>query len=156
MNFKVLVKAFSFIGWIAKLFNKEDYGYIGDCKEITKSIPDMNGFCRENLNGQVIGLYLNYLFDIGEENIKKMMTYDTVEELYISNPPKDSNVFTGIPNEIGNLKNLKYLTIDSIDGFNKNDTTYLPASIKELSLLNINHLTQDDIIGFENLTNLES
>eukprot|EP00833_Pecoramyces_ruminatium_P007010 jgi/Orpsp1_1/1181042/evm.model.c7180000075598.1 len=55
MNFKVLVKAFSFIGWIAKLFNKEDYGYIGDCKEITKSIPDMNGFCRENLNGQVIG-----------------------------------------------------------------------------------------------------
>lgn len=152
MNFKVLVKTLSFIGWLTDLFNGHDYGYIGDCKEITTNIlPDKERYCEENQDGKVIELSLYSFYELGEENVNKIMTYDTIEKLYIGDDPKNA---TGIPTTIGNLKNLKELSI-SIESFNKNDTSNLPTSIESLSLINMKPLTQDDINGFERLTNLE-
>ncbi|ORX85840.1 hypothetical protein BCR32DRAFT_290416 [Anaeromyces robustus] len=147
-----LLKFVPYFGSLYSFLFGKDYGYIGDCKEITNNIlPDKDRYCEENSDGRVTNLSLYLINEIEKEKIDKIMSFDTIETLYISD---DSEHSQGLPSNIGNLKNLKELTIWGIESFNEKDILNLPISIEKLSLGGA-HLTQEDINGLEKLKNLQ-
>eukprot|EP00833_Pecoramyces_ruminatium_P004170 jgi/Orpsp1_1/1178202/evm.model.c7180000064405.1 len=157
MNFTFITKSFSFIGWFNVLFNDESNNYnYGDCEKIINILNTENIYCMENSDGKVTELSISPSCSI-ERHINDLLSYNTIEELVFRSYDDDDEQcsrFKYFPNKIGNLNNLKVLTLNGIKTITKNDILNIPVSVKELSFGN-SKLTQENIDSLERLSNLE-
>ncbi|ORX82658.1 hypothetical protein BCR32DRAFT_162166 [Anaeromyces robustus] len=147
---------------------------LSDCEKLKEYLKDKRSeihSCENNNEGKISSLNI-FNYDLNEDEVNKILSYNTITELkYLiyGNRYFSNDIYKDIPSSINNLKNLTSLTIDYAEIYNscsrwcpeyylnvidKNTLKDL-INLKDLEIHGI-LISQDNIDEISTLNNLES